>query len=82
MTQSQSTQTMKPGWYRCSDLVNTIGFWDGQKWTGEYQAYFPTPPTTVSTIAWGVFWGMVLFLVIPGLLLFLVAGLGTVAIRS
>lgn len=51
---------MRAGWYRCPDRTNTIGYWDGDDWTGEYQPSMPVPEVGVLTIAWGIVAGVFL----------------------
>ena len=33
-----------PGWYDVPDRVDTRGYWDGTRWTGDYAPKSPAPP--------------------------------------
>lgn len=35
-TTTNRTERFPAGWYDVDNRVNTVGYWDGEKWTGEY----------------------------------------------
>ena len=56
----------RPGWYVRSDMHQTLGFWDGEAWTGQTAPSYKGIQPSASAIARGVVLGTLLvgFLVI------------------
>jgi len=59
---------MKPGWYVRREMVNTLEFWDGKGWSGQTAPAYRGIRTTVATVAGGVFFGMLLVLLVAALM--------------
>ena len=59
---------MKPGWYVRREMVNTLEFWDGNRWTGRTAPDYRGIRTSVWTVAWGVALGVLLAVLVGTLL--------------